>query len=266
MWFGLAAIALAGAAALLYIDQLQRRRTGRVRAQWAKSHGDAYTAHDDHLPATWNRATMAKQDYLPAIDIVNGVRRGEQFVMFDLEENATIIAVRRESASAVDLDLRLKTMAPPREPDLELLGAIGSRLIFATDLEVARRVCDQRMVRFAEGLPDWVQVLWTEGQWTLGSIPVTVTSKDWYEAIEAVTRLSAILHALPPVIEPEFLDTYDHDPGRPYPHFVPGEETAPKDPDSEDPTVAFGEVSAGAGPVSEPRRQRHPEQGPPPQL
>ena len=91
MWFGLAAIALAGAAALLYVDQMQRRRSGRLRELWAKAHGDSYTPSDESLPASWHRATLAKQDYLPAIDIVNGVRRGEQFVMFDLEENATII-------------------------------------------------------------------------------------------------------------------------------------------------------------------------------
>nr|WP_245672942.1 hypothetical protein [Aldersonia kunmingensis] len=257
MWFGLAAIALAGAAALLYLDHIQRRRTGRVREHWAKAHGDSYKASDETLPATWQRATLAKQDYLPAIDIVSGIRRGQEFVMFDLEENATVIAVRRESGSILDLDLRLKTMAPPRDADLELLGAIGERLLFSTDLEVARRLCDQRMVGFVEALPDWLQVMWTEGEWTLGSIPVTTASKDWDRAVEAVARLSGILHALPPIDEPEGLEEFAHDPGHPFPRFVAG------DVDTDDPTVAFRRVTASAAPVSEPS-QSHPEQGPPP--
>ncbi|MBD0323755.1 MAG: hypothetical protein ICV72_10265, partial [Aldersonia sp.] len=221
MWFGLAAIALAGAAVLLYIDHVQRRQSGRIRQLWAKAQGYAYTPSDDQLPGTWHRATLAKQDYLPAVDIVNGVRRGERFVMFDLEENATIVAVRRETGSEVDLDLRLKSMAPPRDADLELLGAIGPRLVFATDLEIARRACDQRMVTYAESLPDWLQVLWTEGAWTLGSMPVTTSSRDWDVAVEAVARLSGMLHVLPPVTEPDQLEPTGHDPGRPFPPFTP---------------------------------------------
>ena len=62
-------------------------------------------------------------------------------MLFDLEETATIVAVRREIGSDVDIDLRLKSTAPPKDGDLNLLGAIGSRVVvFATDLEIARRV------------------------------------------------------------------------------------------------------------------------------
>ncbi len=147
MWFGLAAIALAGAGALLYVDRTRRDQSGRVRQIWAKAQGYTYTATDDQLAGEWHRAVMAKQDYLTATDVVRGRRRGEQFVLFDLEETATIVAVRREIGSDVDIDLRLKSTAPPKDGDLNLLGAIGSRVVFATDLEIARRVCDQRMVR-----------------------------------------------------------------------------------------------------------------------
>lgn len=218
MWFSLAAVALLGAVALLYVDRTRREQSGRIREIWAKAQGYKYTSAEDHLPSTWHRAALAKQEYLGAIDIVRGVRRGEEFVLFDIEETATIVAVRRKVGSDVDIDLRLKSTPPPKDPDMNLLGSIGPRIVFATDLEIARRVCDQRMVAFTESIPDHVQMLWSEGEWTLGSIPVGSTGREWDSAIETVARLSGILHVLPPLVEPDELDRGTQDPGRPSAH------------------------------------------------
>ncbi|NMM90626.1 hypothetical protein B2J88_40920 [Rhodococcus sp. SRB_17] len=234
MWFGLAAIALAGAGALLYVDRTRRDQSGRVRQIWAKAQGYTYTGSDDQLAGEWHRAAMAKQDYLTATDVVRGTRRGEQFVLFDLEETATIVAVRREIGSDVDIDLRLKSTAPPKDGDLNLLGAIGPRVVFATDLEIARRVCDQRMVAFTESVPPALSMLWSEGRWTLGSLPVSSSGRDWDAAIEAVARLSGILHVLPPVTDPSELEV-DHDPTRPRPR--PDVSDAPAVSDSDAPVA-----------------------------
>ncbi|WP_416063714.1 hypothetical protein [Rhodococcus indonesiensis] len=215
MWFGLAAIALAGALALLYVDRTRREQSGRVREIWARAQGYKYSAADDSLPGHWHRAALAKQEYLGAVDVVHGIRRGEEFILFDIEETATIVAVRRKVGSDVDIDLRLKSTPPPKDPDMNLLGAIGPRIVFATDLEIARRICDQRMVAYTESIPPHVQMLWSEGEWTLGSIPVGSTGREWDSAIETVARLSGILHVLPPIVEPQELDRAAHDPGRP---------------------------------------------------
>ncbi|NGP09416.1 hypothetical protein G6038_28895 [Rhodococcus sp. 14C212] len=215
MWFGLAAIALAGALVLLYIDRTRREQSGRVREIWARAQGYKYSAADDTLPGHWHRAALAKQEYLGAVDVVHGIRRGEEFILFDIEETATIVAVRRKVGSDVDIDLRLKSTPPPKDSDMNLLGAIGPRIVFATDLEIARRICDQRMVAYTESIPAHVQMLWSEGEWTLGSIPVGSTGREWDSAIETVARLSGILHVLPPIVEPQELDRVAHDPGRP---------------------------------------------------
>ncbi|RVW09969.1 hypothetical protein EGT67_06950 [Prescottella agglutinans] len=215
MWFGLAVIALAGAVALLYVDRTRRDQTGRVRQIWAKAQGYTFNTSDEQLPSTWNRAALAKQDYLAAVDVVRGVRRGEEFVLFDLEDTATIVAVHREVGSDVDIDLRLKSTPPPRDADLNLLGAIGPRVVFATDLEIARRVCDQRMVAFTESVPPQLQMLWSEGEWTLGSLPVGSSGRDWDAAIETVSRLSGMLRVLPPATDPGSFEPLAHDPGRP---------------------------------------------------
>lgn len=198
MWFGLALIALLGAVALLYIDRARRGQQGRVRQIWAKAQGYHYVPADPDLPSTFSRAAMANQEFLGAVDVVEGVRRGEEFVLFDLEDAATVVAVRREVGSDVDLDLRSRTTPPPKEADMQLLGSLGPRIIFATDLDVARRVCDRRMVAFTHSVPDVVQLLWSEGPWTLGTVPVGSSGRDWDAAIDAVTRLSGLLHVLPP--------------------------------------------------------------------
>ncbi|MEV4153399.1 hypothetical protein AB0J48_10295 [Nocardia salmonicida] len=202
MWFGLAAIALVGAVVLLYFDRVQRQRTGHARQVWAKSQGYTYVSVEPALASTWRRGALTKLGYLSAVDVVSGIRKGEKFVLFDLEDAATLVAVRRQIGSEIDVDMRLKTAAPPKDHDLELLGAIGDRVVFATDPEIARHAVDQRMVGFIESLSDTVQMLWSEGNWTLGMLPVGSGSKDWETAIDVVLRLSGLLHVLPPVAEP----------------------------------------------------------------
>lgn len=216
MWFGLAAIALVGAIVLLYFDRIQRQRTGHARQVWAKSQGYTYVSVEPALPSTWRRGALAKLGYLSAVDVVSGIRKGEKFVLFDLEDSATLIAVRRQIGSDIDVDMRLKTASPPKDADLELLGAIGDRVVFATNPEIARHAVDQRMVAFIETLPDTVQMLWSEGNWTLGMLSVGTSSREWETSIDAVLRLSGLLHVLPPVSEPRF-DSGGHDPGRPRP-------------------------------------------------
>ncbi|NUS91073.1 MAG: hypothetical protein HOQ36_01480, partial [Nocardia sp.] len=210
MWFGLAAITLAGAIVLLYFDRRQRQRTGHARQVWAKAQGYTYVSVEPALASTWRRGALAKLGYLTAVDVVTGIRKGEKFVLLDLEDSATLVAVRRQIGSDIDVDMRLKTMNPPKDADLELLGAIGDRVVFATNPEIARHAVDQRMVAFIESLADTVQMLWSEGNWTLGMLPVGTAAKDWETGIDAVLRLSGLLHVLPPVTEPR---SDDHEPG-----------------------------------------------------
>ncbi|MDI9896172.1 hypothetical protein QM797_15715 [Rhodococcus sp. IEGM 1381] len=199
MWFGLAAIALVGAVALLYIDRSKRDQSGRLRQMWAKAQGYDYRPHDEELVTRFSRAALSKPEFDVALGVVTGVRRGEEFVLFDVEETATIVAVQRSVGSDVDIDLRPRSTPPPRDEDMELLGSIGPRVVFATDVDIARRVCDQRMAAFTESVPENLQLLWSEKDWTLGSLPLGSSGRDWDAAIDAVARLSGMLHVLPPV-------------------------------------------------------------------
>jgi hypothetical protein len=105
-----------------------------------------------------------------------GQIRGEAVFIFDLEDVATVIALHRKVGTNVVVDLRLKGIKEPRENDIWLLGAIGPRMVYSTNLDAARRACDRRMVTFAHTAPDCAEIMWNEQNWTLVSMPVTSTA------------------------------------------------------------------------------------------
>ena len=205
MWFGLAAIAFLGAGALLYLDSAQRRRFGRARQGWARMHGYSFSISMPSLAGKWTRAALAKQDYLTANDIVNGVYRNQEFFLFDLEDNNTVIAVRRLVDSDVEIDLRLKSTTAPKDGGFEMIGAIGDRVMYSNHPEVALRACDQRLINLVKAIPEKLHTLWNEGAWTLCVMPVCADRHGLDEALDAVARLSGLLYVLPPQVDAEVL-------------------------------------------------------------
>lgn len=206
MWFGLAAIAFLGAGALLYLDSAQRRRFGRARQGWARMHGYSFTINMPSLAGKWTRAALAKQDYLNAIDVVNGVYRNQEFFLFDLEDTSTVVAVRRLVDSDVEIDLRLKSTTAPKDTDFEMIGAIGDRVMYSNFPEVALRACDQRLINLVRSIPDKVHTLWNEGAWTLGVMATGADRDEIEEALDSVARLSGLLYVLPPQLDGEVLE------------------------------------------------------------
>ena len=115
----------------------------------------------------WKRGVMSTVGDVPAHNVVLGQIRGEAVYIFDLEEVATVIALHRKVGTNVVVDLRLKGLKEPRENDIWLLGAIGPRMVYSTNLDAARRACDRRMVTFAHTAPDCAEIMWNEQNWTL---------------------------------------------------------------------------------------------------
>lgn len=205
MWFGLAAIAFLGAGALLYLDRDQRRRFGRARQGWARTHGYSFSVTMPDLAGKWTRAALAKQDYLNANDVVNGVYRNQEFFLFDLEDTNTVVAVKRLVDSDVEIDLRLKSTTAPKDTDFEMIGAIGDRVMYSNQPEVALRACDQRLINLVRAMPDKLHTLWNEGAWTLGVMAVGADRDALDGALDAVARLSGLLYVLPPKADAEAL-------------------------------------------------------------
>ena len=199
LWFTLSALCFVGAAVLLYVDIDRRRGLGRRRKSWAKSHGFDYEHDSDDLIQRWKRGVMSTVGDVSAKNVVLGQIRGEAVFIFDLEDVATVIALHRKVGTNVVVDLRLKGIKEPRENDIWLLGAIGPRMVYSTNLDAARRACDRRMVTFAHTAPDCAEIMWNEQNWTLVSMPVTSTRAQWDEGLRTVRQFNDLLRVLPPI-------------------------------------------------------------------
>ncbi len=199
LWFTLSALCFVGAAVLLYVDIDRRRGLGRRRKSWAKSHGFDYEHESSDILKRWKRGVMSTVGDVTARNVVLGQIRGEAVFIFDLEDVATVIALHRKVGTNVVVDLRLKGIKEPRENDIWLLGAIGPRMVYSTNLDAARRACDRRMVTFAHTAPDCAEIMWNEQNWTLVSMPVTSTRAQWDEGLRTVRQFNDLLRVLPPV-------------------------------------------------------------------
>jgi hypothetical protein len=199
LWFTLSALCFVGAAVLLYVDIGRRRGLGRRRRSWARSHGFDYEPESADILERWKRGVMSTVGDVTARNVVLGQIRGEAVYIFDLEDVATVIALHRKVGTNVVIDLRLKGLKEPRENDMWLLGAIGPRMVYSTNLDAARRACDRRMVTFAHTAPDSAEIMWNEQNWTLVSMPVTSTRAQWDEGLRTVRQFNDLLRVLPPV-------------------------------------------------------------------
>ena len=199
LWFTLSALCFVGAAVLLYVDIDRRRGLGRRRKSWAKSHGFDYEHESADILKRWKRGVMSTVGDVTAKNVVLGQIRGEAVFIFDLEDVATVIALHRKVGTNVVVDLRLKGIKEPRENDIWLLGAIGPRMVYSTNLDAARRACDRRMVTFAHTAPDCAEIMWNEQHWTLVSMPVTSTRAQWDEGLRTVRQFNDLLRVLPPI-------------------------------------------------------------------
>jgi hypothetical protein len=201
LWFTLSALCFVGAAVLLYVDIDRRRGRSRRRKSWARSHGFDYERESADILKRWKRGVISTVGDVAAQNVVLGQIRGEAVYIFDLEEVATVIALHRKVGTNVVVDLRLKGLKEPRESDIWLLGAIGPRMVYSTNLDAARRACDRRMVTFAHTAPDCAEIMWNEQNWTLVAMPVTSTRTQWDEGLRTVRQFNDLLRVLPPLPE-----------------------------------------------------------------
>ncbi|WP_343600843.1 trehalose monomycolate transport factor TtfA [Mycobacterium sp.] len=199
LWFTLSALCFVGAAVLLYVDIDRQRGRRRRRKSWARSHGFDYEAENSEIPKRWTRGVMSTVGEVTARNVVLGQVRGEAVYVFDLEDVATVIALHRKVGTKVVVDLRLKGLKEPRENDVWLLGAIGPRMVYSTNLDAARRACDRRMVTFAHTAPDCAEIMWNEENWTLVSMPISATRAQCDEGLRIVRQFNDLLRVLPPV-------------------------------------------------------------------
>lgn len=203
LYFVIAVLALIGAGYLLWLDRQRNTGARSPRALWGDTHNFRYRAADPKLRKQFRRAAMDVPEYTTVHDVAYGSYFGEEAAVFDLGDEYTIAAIRRTTGSDVVIDLREESALAPAEDDVELLGAMGRRVIFASHLDIARRVCDRRMAALAADAPAYLEVMWNEGSWTLAAMHQTNDRERLDTALETVRKLTDLLRVLPPRVDPQ---------------------------------------------------------------
>ncbi|GAB3131305.1 trehalose monomycolate transport factor TtfA [Tsukamurella serpentis] len=214
----LAVVCAVLAAALIWYERNHTPQVRSERADWAAEREFVYTPEDPSLQDEFHRGGMAVGGAPKVIDVAHGAYFGAAAYVFDVQGSVTVVAIDRGASSGALMDLRPGDAPPPGEPGMEPLGALGPRVLYTNNAEVARRVADRRMITFAEQVPEHIESLWNEGEWTLAAMPTTDDPEDLDEALEAVRRFGDLLRVLPPEGHARVLASGGpRDPGQPLP-------------------------------------------------
>lgn len=214
----LALVCAALAAALIWYERGHSPNVHSERADWAADREFVYSPTDRSLLDEFHRGGMVVSGNPPVVDVAHGTYFGAGAYVFDLQDAVTVVAVSRGASSGALLDLRTEKALPPVEPGMEPLGALGPRVLYTNNPEVARRVADRRMITFAEQVPDYIESLWNEGEWALAAMATTDDPEDLDEALEAVRRFGDLLRVLPPEGHARVVTAGGpRDPGQPVP-------------------------------------------------
>ncbi len=190
------------------------RSSGGPRRTWSDGHGFGFLDVDPDLRGRFVRAGLDESGDLDAVDVSSGTFYGEDLFVFDCGEQ-TVVAIKRSVSSSVVIDLRVEDAFAPSEEDVDLVGALASRVMFSTHVDVARRITDRRMIAFAKEAPPFLEVIWNEGPWSLAAMPRTTDPATLDAALEAVRRFTDLLRVLPPDTVPEPIGP--RDPSQPGP-------------------------------------------------
>lgn len=178
MWFLIAVVAGIAGAILLLMDRGQRTSHSRERRRWAALRGWQFADEDPVLPDRWRHGALARGGNGVARDLVSGslfTAAGRRPVyVFDYEQGgrveAVIAAVHRRAPQSVVLELRLSTMDIPADAGLDLLGPVGDRYAFTSDVAKARPLIVPELETLADDAGDDVPIMWIEDAWVAAAV------------------------------------------------------------------------------------------------
>nr|WP_218888637.1 hypothetical protein [Saccharopolyspora hordei] len=178
LWFVVAVLAIGAGVALLIADRSQRVSSNRERRRWAALRGWQFAEADRVLPTRWERGALAQYVSPTATDVVAGStftsdgRR--QVSVMDLEvggRTATVLAgIRCRREAPATIELWLPDVPVPQDSELDLLGPVGSRYAFVTEVAAARPLVTPDLVDATEEIGSDVTVVWLENDWVLAAL------------------------------------------------------------------------------------------------
>lgn len=180
VWIAIAGLAALAGGALLTVDYGRRTAHSRERRRWATLRGWRFVESDPVLPDRWHYGANAQGPSGQAHNLVSGrlfTAEGRRPVhVFDQVQggkvSGVVVAVqRRDAPPGFVVELWLRSVPFPRDAGMELLGPVGMRHAFVTDLAAARPLLTPELVEACDDVGADVPVAWFEQDWVLAAAP-----------------------------------------------------------------------------------------------
>jgi hypothetical protein len=204
VWFTVAAVALLAGLALLGRDRATRTARNRERRRWAALRGWQFAETDHVLLTRWHGGAIAYYGSGVARDVVAGstftADGRRQVYVADYETagkvNSVLVGVRCRRPIGVLIELWLPSVPFQREQMPDLLGPIGPRYAFVSDLAAARALITPDLVDAAEEIGGDVTVMWLEDDWVLAAAPAQASPARLERLLRDLGELADIVDPL----------------------------------------------------------------------
>ncbi|MGH4025751.1 MAG: hypothetical protein ACRDRV_14340 [Pseudonocardiaceae bacterium] len=184
MWFLIAGLAAFVGAVLLLVDHGRRTAHQRERRRWAALRGWRFVVSDPVLADRWRHGVITRGGAGMARNLVVGSlftplgRRPVQ--IFDHEQggkiSTVVVAVRRRlHAGDLVVEMWLPDRPAPQDPGMQMLGPVGPRYAFGTDLNRIRPLITPELIFACNEMGEDVPVVWLEQDWVLAAAPPTAS-------------------------------------------------------------------------------------------
>lgn len=220
VWFVVAVVAAIAGALMLMRDRARLTSRNRERRRWAALRGWQFAETDHALPGQWSGGAIAFHGGGIARDVVAGstfTADGRRRVyVFDLDTGGRVTAViaavqcRRRLPATVELWLPSAPFQRDHMP--ELLGPVGSRYGFVSELTAARGLITPDLVDAAEDIGADVAVTWIESGWVLAGAPPNATPSRLERLLRGIGEIADVIDPFDAEIDP--VGEHEHPTGR----------------------------------------------------
>jgi hypothetical protein len=220
VFFVVAAVAAVAGGGLLLRDRAKLTSRNRERHRWAALRGWQFAETDHVLPTQWTSGAIAYYGGGTAKDVVAGstfTADGRRRVyVFDLDTGkgavATIAAVQCRRIHPVVVELWLPNVPFQREHMPELLGPVGQRYAFVSDITSARGLITPDLVDATEDIGPDITVAWIEGGWVLGCAPLSAGPSRLERLLRSIGEVADVVDPFDAEIDP--VGEQEHPSGR----------------------------------------------------
>lgn len=214
VWFVVAALAGLGGAMLLAADYRKRTAHRRQRRRWARMRNWRFTDAETELPERWRQGPLAHGEPGQLRRVASGRLRttgsDRQAHIVDHERRgevtAIVVAVRCSGSAEGPgpvVELWLPSEPFPTDPGLAMLGPVGGRYAFSTDIAATHPLILPELIEAADEVGDDVPVVWLEQGWVLAAAPATAAPDRWERLLRALGTIADELDPAPEAAQTE---------------------------------------------------------------